>query len=182
MSKEGSVVFAAGDKDITVTVQLIVDSVHESTEYFDLVTTSEDWTGVSVFGRGSISELEPRLIVNPTELEVHEGDASGERFNVRLATRPSSEVTVTVTRQTDTELPNSRDTPSTTLTFTTNDWDIDQPVWVIAGEDDNTVNEQITFALAASGGGYGGVSGRSAGNGDRQRQAGAGGKSDGDGR
>ena len=125
-----------------------------------------------------IDNDKPALAVSPMAMDVDEGDAAGEIFNVRLATAPSSEVTVAISGHSGTDVTPSR----TSLRFTTNNWETDQSVRVTAGEDGNAVDEEVRLGLAASGGGYGSVFGRGRGNGDRQRQAGAGGKSDGDGR
>ena len=157
VSTTGSLDFAVGDRSKSATVKLIDDSVPEPTEYFKLVTDSDDWFGVEVTGTGYIiddDEIPLALIVDPTELDIDEGDATGESFVVRLSREPSADVTVEISGHAGTEVTPSR----TSLTFTTNNWETDQPVTVTAGEDDDTVDETVTLALAASGGGYGSVS------------------------
>ncbi len=88
------------------------------------------------------------LVLSPTSLEVDEGDDAS--YTVKLATAPSSTVTVTVTGHSGTDL--TLDT--TSLTFTTSTWDDAQTVTVTAGEDDDTTDDTATLAHEASGGGY----------------------------
>ena len=129
-----------------------------------LTATSLDG-GASGSGSGQITisdDETQRLVFSRTTVPVTEG--SEATYTVRLATAPTSNVTVTVSGQSGTDL--SVDTDSgtggdqTTLTFTTSNWNSAQTVTVTAAEDDDTANEAaITLAHAASGGGYGSVTG-----------------------
>ncbi len=91
------------------------------------------------------------LVFSPTSLGVAEGDDAS--YTVKLATEPTSTVTVTITGHSGTDL--SLDDAS--LEFTTSTWDDAQTVTVTAGEDDDTADDAATLAHAAAGGGYGGV-------------------------
>ena len=136
-----------------------VTAVHDDDTDNDSVTLTNTASGGGFGGADAVDvdvtvidddEDLKEIVATPTALDVDEGDAAGESFSVRLATEPSSEVTVTISGHSGTEVRLSE----TSLTFRTTDWETEQPVTVIAGEDDNAVNEAVTLDLAASGGGY----------------------------
>ena len=82
------------------------------------------------------------IVFMPTSLTVTEEDADGENYTVKLATKPSSNVTVTITGHSDTNLSLSGDGLSgDELTFTTLNWNAAQSVTVTAAHDDNGVTE-----------------------------------------
>ena len=94
---------------------------------------------------------EADLVLSKASLGPSEGGS--ESYTVALATRPSAEVTVTITGHADTDL-----TPDPTiLTFTTTDWATAKTVTVEAGHDDDTVNDSATLTHTAAGGGYASV-------------------------
>ena len=102
--------------------------------------------------RVDVAPIAAKIVLSATSLTVGEGDSG--TFNVRLATRPSADVTVAVA---------SDDTGAATvsvsrLTFTTTDWDTDQPVTVNAVEDNNHADETVELSLTATGGDYEAVS------------------------
>ena len=73
---------------------------------------------------------------------------------VRLAAQPSELVTVTLTGHAGTDLT----LDPTSLTFTAADWQTPKPVMLSAGQDDEDyADETVGLHLAASGGGYAGV-------------------------
>ena len=121
--------------------------------------------GASGSGSGQITisdDETQRLVFSRTTVPVTEG--SEATYTVRLATAPTSSVTVTVSGHGSTDLTVDTDSGTngnqTTLTFTTSTWNSAQTVTVTAAEDDDTTNETaITLAHAASGGGYGSVTG-----------------------
>ena len=96
------------------------------------------------------------LVLNPTSLTVNEGSSAD--YTVKLATKPTAEVTVTVggagsgiTVDTDTSTAGDQ----STLTFTTSNWNQTQTVRVSAGQDANTANESVTLTHTTAGGDYG---------------------------
>ena len=91
----------------------------------------------------------PALVLAPASLAVTEG--AGAEYSVALDTRPTGQVTVTITGTADTELSVAPDT----LTFTDQNWQSAQTVTVRAGHDDDAVNQGTTLAHLASGGDYG---------------------------
>ena len=111
----------------------------------DLAVTVDDDETVSV-------------VLTPTSLTVEEGDADGQSYTVKLSHEPSEDVTVTVTGQASTDLSLTGLSATSTLTFTTTNWEDAQTVTVKAGQDDDAANDPVTLAHAASGGEYAGVS------------------------
>ena len=89
------------------------------------------------------------LVVPESVTVVEEGSAD---FDVSLATEPSSPVTVSISVTGDDTV-----TAAAALTFTTDDWSNPQTVTVSAADDNNATDETATVTLAATGGGYDGV-------------------------
>ena len=96
---------------------------------------------------------DPGLIVNPSRLELYEGEA-GKAFTVRLSDPPAgtigvNDVTVAI------PIPEGFLTVSpSSLTFTSMNWDTEQAVTVTAVDDDDFSDASGRLWLSASGGGY----------------------------
>ncbi len=90
------------------------------------------------------------LTLSTATLGVTEGDDA--EYTVRLATQPTSTVTVAISGTASTDL--SLD--STSLTFTTSTWNTAQTVTVSAAEDIDAANDAATLLHTASGGDYAG--------------------------
>ena len=99
----------------------------------------------------TVDDNERGVTVSPTALTVSEG-GSGE-YTVALAIQPSGPVTVAVSGHTGTDVALS----TSSLTFTTANWETAQTVTVLAMTDADAVNDEVTLAHAATGGGYKGV-------------------------
>ena len=100
----------------------------------------------------------PSLRVSPTVLTVAEGGSAA--YKVRLNTRPSAGVTVTVDGATgavtvDTDGDATGD--QSTLTFTAQNWSAARTVTLTAAEDDDATNEMLTLGHTANGGDYTGL-------------------------
>ncbi|WP_038099025.1 beta strand repeat-containing protein [Thioalkalivibrio sp. HK1] len=93
------------------------------------------------------------FVLPSSNVSVNEG--SSNTFNIKLATLPSADVTVTLAQPTNTDVT----VGSTSLTFTTSNWDQNQSVTVNAGQDADTADESASISVSASGGGYGSVTG-----------------------
>ncbi|MBF2759906.1 MAG: hypothetical protein ISN28_06505 [Ectothiorhodospiraceae bacterium AqS1] len=107
-----------------------------------------------------VDDEEQSLTVPSSTVDVDEGNSA--TFNVRLPTRPSGNVTVTLTQPSNGDVTVDTDTAAgtqTTLTFTTSNWDQDKAVTAKAAQDDDALNESATIALTASGADYAGVTG-----------------------
>ena len=81
----------------------------------------------------------PGLSVSPTTLDIAEG-ATGKSYNVRLRTQPSDDVTVAVEIESGGDSRVRKSTSS--LTFTTTDWNRNQAVQVSAEEESGTATGQ----------------------------------------
>ena len=98
-------------------------------------------------------------MLSETGLTVTEGDAAGSSYTVKLATRPSGSVTVSISGHNGTDLSLSGTTLSSNmLTFTVDNWNTVQTVTVKAGQDYDAVNDTATLTHTASGGDYASVS------------------------
>ena len=93
------------------------------------------------------------LKLSATSLNPVEG-AAGTTYTVRLTSEPTAAVTVTIGGHADTDLTLSGVSASSTLTFTTTNWNSEQTVTVKAGEDDDAYNDTATLTHTASGGDY----------------------------
>ena len=94
------------------------------------------------------------VTVTPTALAITEG--SSEKYAVVLDTQPSADVTIMVSLVAGSDADITVD--KTSLTFTTDNWNVAREVTVSAAEDTDTENGAATIEHSASGGGYGGVS------------------------
>lgn len=136
---------------VTISVAHDDDGKDESATISHAVAQTEgltEWNGLSA-GSVSVSitdDDEPDVIADPTSQNVPEG---GSRFyNVKLATKPSHDVTVAIAVS-NTGL--GITTSKTSLTFTSTDWNTNQGVRVDAAEDNgNTVNETTTITHTAT--------------------------------
>ncbi len=96
----------------------------------------------------TISAKRPVLILEPTKLEVEEGES--KTFTVKLAARPQGNVTVSLSSA-DAE---AADVDHTSLTFNTDNYGRTQEVTVEGKQDKDRDNESTNIRLRASGGGY----------------------------
>jgi len=88
------------------------------------------------------------LVVDPESIFV---DEDGEKtFDVSLSVQPTDSVMVAVPAFDNSDLTRMPET----LTFTTSNYDMTQPITISATQDDNAINESETLTLTASGGGY----------------------------
>ena len=134
-------VTAAGDSD-TANDQATLTHTASGGDYgtveedFEVTVTDNDQAG---------------LVFSPTSLGVTEG--ATEDYTVKLATQPTSTVTVTIAS-------NNTDVTFNPLSLTFNAsgssklWSATQTVTVTAREDADLTNDQATLTHAASGGGY----------------------------
>ena len=97
-----------------------------------------------------------QIVLSASAVSVGEGSTAD--YTVKLATKPSASVTVTVARKTG----NAEDSDITvktgsSLTFTTDNWDTTQTVTLQAAEDNDGLDGTAVIVHTASGGGYGSV-------------------------
>ena len=98
----------------------------------------------------------PHLITNPSSFEGDNAIDEDQSFDytLRLSERPIGDVTVTLVSNDTDVLRVNRST--STLIFTTEDWNVPQQVEAIASDYDS-INDTVSIAHSASGGGYNGV-------------------------
>ena len=114
-----------------------------------------DYDGVSATVSVTESDNDaPGLVLSRLGFAVDEGESVD--YTVSLATAPPTTVAVTVTPGPGAD-PDLTALPAS-LTFTTTNWNIPQPVTVSAAEDDDTSNGEAMFTHDASGGDYDDVS------------------------
>ena len=114
-----------------------------------LSASGGDYTGETATVAVSVDDDDmPALVADPEALTISENDSGF--FEVALATRPSGQVTVTVSSGD----PDAVRVPSTTLTFTTGNWSTAQQVWVDGVDDDDASSESVTVTVTALGGDY----------------------------
>ena len=142
------VVTPNADADVVVTVAADSATAGTNTGPASAVSATAVWT------------LPPGLVFSSTALTVAEGGSG--TYTVKLATQPTVTVTVTVggasgevTVDTDANTNGNQ----RTLIFTATNWGTARTVTVLAGEDEDSVNDTATLTHRASGGGYGSVTG-----------------------
>ena len=125
------------DETETITLTASGDGYRGVTKSFTVRSLDDDVSGAGI-------------TVNRSSVSVVEGSLT--TFSVALSARPDANVIVTISAFTNTDL--TRNPGS--LTFTTENWNILQPVTITADDDTDTVNESETITLTANGGGYNG--------------------------
>ncbi len=102
---------------------------------------------------------EEALTLPSAAVNVTEGAAGSRTFSVKLATRPSDDVLVTLTQPSNTDVKVDTDTSTNghqnTLTLNAGNWSTGLPVTVSAAEDDDAADDTgVSISVTASGGGY----------------------------
>ncbi len=154
-----SLVFAVGDWDSFQSVTVLAGSDDDIVDDvvvlrhvasgggFDVsgdveVTVEDDDTAGLVFDAGSVSVVE----------------GAGVEYGVRLSAEPSGSVSVSVSAVAGSDLVLSAATAGSgsvlSLVFAVGDWDSFQSVTVLAGSDDDIVDDVVVLRHVASGGGF----------------------------
>ena len=161
LSAENTLTFTTSNWDTAQTVTVKAADDEDGAD--DAVTLAHAASGgnyedVSAELKVTVTDDDRGIVFTPTSLTVEEGDTNGASYAVKLATEPSEEVTVTISGQAGTDLTLSGLSPTSTLTFTTANWDTAQTVTVKAADDEDGADDAVTLAHAATGGDYAGVS------------------------
>ncbi len=94
--------------------------------------------------------LPPQILLSEEALTLSEGDVTGSSYGVRLLTRPSQSVTVTISRTAGSDV-----TPRpSVLNFNSRNWFIAQTVTLSAAQDVDSDNDNLTITHLAAGGDY----------------------------
>ena len=125
----------AGSADVVVTVAADAATDGVNTGPVSAVTATATWDA-------------PGLRFVPQSLAVGEGDSG--TYRVRLFKQPTDTVTVAITGQSGTDLT----LDNTSLMFTRMNWETDQTVTVMAGQDDDGDEDVVRLMHTASGGDY----------------------------
>ena len=148
----GTLRFAAGVTERTITVAVLADWVDEESETFTVTLSDAQYARLSAAtATGTIEDDDERGVrVQPTVLTLDEGGAA-KSYTVVLASEPTAAVTVAVT------LPAGTDVTAApaALTFTAADWTRPRAVTVAAAEDaDALADAAVELAHTVSGGDY----------------------------
>ena len=135
---------------VTVSARDDADAVDDAAVTLTHTATSGSHSSAPVAVTVTITETDTaKVLVDPADLEVAENASA--TYTVQLATQPSADVTVTVTGHAGSDLTLS----AGRLTFTRDNWGTAQAVTVTADADADGVNDKVTLANTAAGGGYG---------------------------
>ena len=94
-----------------------------------------------------------KILLSQPSLELTEGDTAGASYTVKLSSRPTATVTVTVSGHSGSDLSLSG-LSNNRLTFTTQNWNTEQTITVTAAEDTDETHDSETLTHAPSGGGF----------------------------
>ena len=142
-----------------VTITAVDNDVHSAAN--KQVTVSATATGGTVDASATVTltitdDDTPGLKIDPIKLVLEEAttdQADAKPYTVRLATKPTAAVTVTVAVTVTNGHLDAVTVAPTTLTFTETDWATAQPVTVTAGRDprNDYQNEKVTLTHKTSG-------------------------------
>ena len=131
---------------VTVTAEADDDASNETPTITTTASSSaSDYDGlIAQVPVSVVDDDTAALVVSPAGLPLDEGGM--DTFDVRLASRPSATVSVSVVS----DDPGAATVPADTLTFTTSDWNTAQTVTVTAVQDDDIADETPTVTVTAS--------------------------------
>ncbi len=151
--------FDADDWDTPKTVEVSADDSVTTTETIRLAhglaggeyrSVTADDVAVTVVKASGVLDFQVGVTASPQALTVPEDKSRS--YSVILSAVPTGDVTVTINLPTGNDL--SIDKSS--LTFTTDNWNVPQAVRVSAADDDDGIADaQVTIGHTVSGGGYG---------------------------
>ena len=158
-SVSGALTFTDSNWDTaqTVTVSGVDDAIDNTSDRTATISHAASGGGYgSVTGTVAVTTTDDDtagLTFTPGSVNV--GEASTVDYTVVLNTQPSADVTVTPTSGD----PNAATVSPATLTFTDSNWDTAQTITVTGVDDANSASETFDITHAASGGGYGSITG-----------------------
>ena len=139
---------AAADSDGVTDADVTLTHAITSTDDANYHALSDQSVTVSITEKDAIG-----VTIDPTDITVTEGDATGVNYAVKLTSQPAGDVTVTISGHADTDLSiaSAGLNSDNQLTFTTADWNTAQTVTVKAAEDEDGVQDaDVTLAHAIS--------------------------------
>ncbi|MBF2755452.1 MAG: hypothetical protein ISN29_09385 [Gammaproteobacteria bacterium AqS3] len=157
-----SLVFDAGNwnrpQTVTVTAVDDDDAVDPGRVTITLSAAGGGFDGESSEVSVTVTDNDERGLDLPEDAVSVREEGAPATFAAKLKTRPSEEVILTFVQPENTDVTVDTDTVAdglqNTLTFTTDNWNTEQMVTVLAGHDDDAVNDTATINVTASGGDY----------------------------
>ena len=152
-----TVTFQANSATATLSVPTVADDHVDEADGVVTATVTADTATPATYTAGTpstatvtVSDDDTRgVTVSPETLRVNEGSTG--TYMVVLNSQPTASVTVTPSSD------NSDVAVSSTLTFTTTNWNTAQAVTVTAAQDSDAVDDAATISHAVMGGDYGAV-------------------------
>ena len=151
--------FDANDWDTPKTVEVSADDSATTTETITLAhglgggeyrSVTADGVAVTVVKASGVLDFQIGVTASPQALTVPEDRSRS--YSVVLSAVPTGDVTVTVNLPTGNDLSINK----SSLTFTTDNWNVPQAVQVSAADDDDGIPDApVTIGHTVSGGGYG---------------------------
>ena len=158
---KASLIFTTDNWDSAQTVK--VTAAEDADGADDAVTLTHTATGGNYDGETAdlavtVDDDEMvSLVLSESALSVDEGDTTGADYTIRLSHQPSEDVTVTATGHSGSDLNLTGLSGTSTLTFTTDNWDTAQTVTVTAAHDDDGADDTATLTHTVAGGEYASV-------------------------
>ena len=138
----GSLVFQVGDTEKSFTFSATADDIDDDGESVALgFGTMPDDVSAGTTATVTITDDDTvGVTVSESTLEIDEGGS--DTYTVKLDTKPTGDVTVTIAGHADTDITLSGDTlTDDTLTFTSENWDTAQTVTVTAASDNDAASD-----------------------------------------
>ena len=143
----------SGETSGNAELSVIDDKFAEGTEEIRLIANADGYRDSTPLSMNLTDDDSAGVTVTPTSLTIPEG--GGLAYRVMLTSRPSHDVTVTVTHSGDRDI----GIDDQELTFTDSDWETAQAVTVSAAQDDDARHDAATFShsVASTDGDYNGI-------------------------
>ena len=143
----------SGETSGNAELSVIDDKFAEGTEEIRLIANADGYRDSTPLSMNLTDDDSAGVTVTPTSLTIPEG--GGLAYRVMLTSRPSHDVTVTVTHSGDRDI----GIDDQELTFTDSDWETAQAVTVSAAQDDDARHDAATFShtVSSTDGDYNGI-------------------------
>ena len=143
----------SGETSGNAELSVIDDKFAEGTEEIRLIANADSYRDSTPLSMNLTDDDSAGVTVTPTSLTIPEG--GGLAYRVMLTSRPSHDVTVTVTHSGDPDI----GIDNRELTFTDSDWETAQTVTVSAAQDDDARDDVATLShsVASADADYNGI-------------------------
>ena len=145
-------------REVTINVAADDDSNNESAT-ITLTASGAEFAGKTATVSVSVIDDEvPGLRVSTNEVTISQEDGGTVTFMVQLNTQPTGDVTVTIESRDTGAVTVTEPANPATLTFTTADYNDNQPVTLTSVEDNDVGDESVDIVVSSSGANYGNLS------------------------